>query len=265
MRVAREHAERASQLKSDFLSLVSHELKTPLASLKLQLERLRLSPEELPETTAKLVGRMFNSADRLQALIEGLLQYARLEAGRMRTNPSRFDARELTEAVVQELEPHAREKGLDLVAEIPQAPAEVTTDRDLTYLVLVNLVVNALKFTREGHVKVLVAPNDDGLQVEVSDTGPGIPAEDLARIFEPFEQLEPASKASPGRWTRARDCPRNLFCARRLHRRRLHRRPGNDVLGLSAQPHDGCVTPTKAVVIPLSGPMLPLLCPPSTR
>jgi signal transduction histidine kinase len=188
MRVARDHAERGSQLKSNFLRVVSHELRTPLSSLTLQLERIRLDEHELDEGRRRLLARMLVQTKRLQELIEGLLTYARIESDRLTTAPQRFDLREVARACVDEVRLMAREKGID-VRLAPSAEIEITTDPTLLHLILVNLLSNAVKFTEKGQVEVSIARTNGTSKVVVRDTGPGIRPEDRARIFEPFEQV----------------------------------------------------------------------------
>lgn len=188
MRVAREQAERASQLKTDFLHLVSHELRTPLAALNLMLERLRLDAADAGDGRQRLLDRMKSSTTRLHELIDGLLHYARVERGHLDVEPATVEVRSLVEDVAGELRPQAEAGGLNLRVNVEAGP--LYTDPRLLRLTLVNLVGNAIKFTERGDVRVRATPDADGYRFEISDTGPGIPPEEHARIFEPFAQLE---------------------------------------------------------------------------
>ncbi len=200
VRVAREHAERASQLKSQFLSLVSHELRTPLAALQLQLHRLqRGAGGALPAGKVDVVKRMTGSAARLHDLIESLLQYVRVEAGRLTVEAEPVDAGALCVEAVEELRPQAEGKGLALVCTAPQDMPPLVTDPRLLRLVVVNLLGNAIKFTQEGEVRLELSRTGDRHVFRVADTGPGIPAEERVRVFEAWEQLEPTRvKHTPG-------------------------------------------------------------------
>jgi signal transduction histidine kinase len=121
-----------------------------------------------------------------------LLDEAQLEAGRMRLNPTPFAPRELTERVCGELNAQAEKRGLHLSAEVePGLPQQLVGDQNRLEQILMNLVFNALKFTRQGNVRVRLYPTDgDRWAMQVSDTGPGIPPQAQARIFEPFWQMD---------------------------------------------------------------------------
>jgi signal transduction histidine kinase len=195
MRVAREHAEQASQLKTNFLSMVSHELRSPLATLQLQLERIEMrGTEGMGPDALTLVKRMTSSARRLQDLIEGLLQYARIQSGRLSTEIESFDLSALARDVVEEVRPHAEDKGLALTLATAGALPPLDSDPRLVRLILVNLLGNAIKFTERGTVELSLAHQSDVHRIAVKDTGPGIPPEHQTRIFEPFEQVETARK-----------------------------------------------------------------------
>jgi signal transduction histidine kinase len=192
-RVARDHADHASAMKTSFLRMVSHELRTPLTSLKLNLERLERSHDTaLSPRQRDMVRMIHGSTVRLHELIESLLEYARIEGGRLRVEVEPFDARLLCEGVLEELSPQAEQKGITLrLAPHPGAPPPLASDPRLCRLVIVNLVGNAVKFTHHGEVEVTVTWDAGLHRVRVRDTGPGIPAQDQERIFEPFEQMEP--------------------------------------------------------------------------
>ena len=195
MRVAREHAEQASQLKTNFLSMVSHELRSPLATLQLQLERIEArGTDGMGADALVLVRRMATSARRLQDLIEGLLQYARIQSGRLTTEIESFDLHALAGDVLEEVRPHAEDKGLALSMASPDAMPPLESDPRLVRLILSNLLGNAIKFTERGMVELTLAHQGNVHRIAVKDTGPGIPPEHQTRIFEPFEQVEPARK-----------------------------------------------------------------------
>jgi signal transduction histidine kinase len=190
LRVSRDVAERASRLKSDFLGMVSHEFRTPVTALQLQLERLtRDLAASASERQRDIARRMTSATRRLADMIELLLQHARLESGRLAVRTEAIDVRELARATVEGLRPQAEQKGLALeVAPAPDLPP-LRSDPQLVGLILGNLVANAVKFTEAGGVKVSLGVRDGAHVLEVRDTGPGISVEDQARIFEPFEQL----------------------------------------------------------------------------
>jgi signal transduction histidine kinase len=199
MRFAREQADRASAQKTTLMRLVSHELRTPISALVLQVERLRRDANQLSPYHRDAVGRMRSATTRLAGLVESLLEYSRIEAGRMRLEPEPLDAARIAADVVEELRPQAAQKGLALSSSPPGAASRLETDARLLRLVLLNLVQNGIKFTDAGSVTVKVEEADGVHRLAVSDTGRGVAKEDQGRIFEPFEQLETiAQKHTPG-------------------------------------------------------------------
>ncbi|HUK67101.1 MAG TPA: hybrid sensor histidine kinase/response regulator [Anaeromyxobacteraceae bacterium] len=196
----RDTAERASRAKSYFLGLVSHELLTPLAALRLTCQRLQRDREHpLHEKHRALVGRMESLSGRLAGEIEAILEHVRIESGPPPPRKDEVDLSSLAGSVVEELSPQAQEKGLALGLAVPSKVPVLVTDERLLRLILTNLVSNAVKFTSQGSVMVTVSHREGGHRVAVKDTGPGIPVSERERIFEPFEQLEPLMrKHEPG-------------------------------------------------------------------
>ncbi|MBA2663727.1 MAG: response regulator [Bradymonadaceae bacterium] len=199
MRVARDHAEGASQLKSDFLSMVSHELRSPLTAFQLYIELLRQHTEALPEEYGQLISRMHAAASRLTDLVEGLLHQASIERGQLQAQIERFDGCAVVEESVERLRPLAQQKQLALKFSCaPEVPL-MRSDSGLLRLIASNLLANAIKFTAKGEVVVSLDYQAGQFIVAVQDTGPGIALEDQARIFLPFEHLEPMRhKHTPG-------------------------------------------------------------------
>lgn len=200
MRVARDHAERASQIKTNFLRLVSHELRTPLTAISLQLQLLqRHRAAALSTKEQESVRKMSTAASRLQDLIESLLEHARIEAGHLSAEKVPVDLAALAAAVREEAETRAEQKELRLFLAAPPDLPLLESDRRLVRLVLANLVDNAIKFTAAGEVEIRLSYADGQHRITVRDTGAGIPRELHRTIFEPFEQLEPISrKHTPG-------------------------------------------------------------------
>jgi signal transduction histidine kinase len=200
MRAAREQAERASQVKTNFLGLVSHELRSPLAVIQLQLELLSRDPE-VPFTgqQREAIERVRRSSQRLSDLIESLLEHARIESGRIALSVEQFDPSLLAAEVAAELAPQAETKGLALRVSAPSVRQEIETDPRLLRLILVNLVGNAIKYTQQGFVALTVELGGREARFRVQDTGPGIPDGERDQVFEPFTRLDSAHlRHTPG-------------------------------------------------------------------
>jgi signal transduction histidine kinase len=192
MRVARQHAEQQSRLKSGFLGMMSHELRTPLAALQLQLERLlRSGAHELPPDKQTLVRRMSASIGRVHALIEGLLQYARIESGRFNARSENVDISRLAQEVVDELQMLADDKGVVLKLNIED-------DTSLVRLILLNLIDNGLRSTEHGQVRITIRFDERSCRLTVADTGPGIPREQQSKLFASFDDDTARHKQLPG-------------------------------------------------------------------
>ena len=197
-RVARDHADRAGALKTSFLRMVSHELRTPLTAIELYLDRLDRAGRAT--TSDEVVRRLRGSVERLHELVETLLESARIQSGRLSVEVRPFDLQALVREVTDEVLPQAVQKGLELRMEARAgAFPELHSDPRFVRLIVANLVRNAVRFTATGMVTVSILEEDRAYRIVVADSGPGIPAEDRERIFEPFEQMEPIHKKhAPG-------------------------------------------------------------------
>ncbi len=199
--VVPEVAKREDPFPWDVLARVSHELRGPLTALELQLERLQRDRENPPSSRQQpSIQRMFAAVARMTATIESLLQYALLESGRLTTQNETFDVQAVAARVAEELRPYAEGKGLDVRLTIRSKESSLTSDPALTRMILLNLVENALKFTEHGTVEISIDCTAAGCRLVVRDSGPGIRADDRARIFKAFAQLEelPRLKDAPG-------------------------------------------------------------------
>lgn len=189
---ARERAEAAARVKGRFLATMSHELRTPLTGV-IGLTEL-LAQTSLDARQQDYVSSLLEAAHALHAIVNDVLNLAKAEAN-MAIRPVPINPTEVLAAIVRLLSPIAAKRGLCLSFKVAQPlPEFVTADVDRLRQVVVNLVGNALKFTDAGVVEVSAAwigPAQSGrFRVDVVDTGPGFPAEDAERIFEPFEQAD---------------------------------------------------------------------------
>ena len=170
----------------EFVADVSHELRTPIAALRMYNELLREGKVE-EETRAEFLDRSNEQVRRLEWLSTNLLDLSRIDAGIFPLDMRVGDLRDPIQAVVQALSEVAVERGIELDSEAPGHPVELRFDRERIVQLLTNLLGNALKFTpRGGSVSVRLTETDSGATIEVRDSGAGIPADELPRIFERF-------------------------------------------------------------------------------
>lgn len=187
-RRAEEELKKASEMKSAFVSTVSHELRTPLTSIRNALSLLTGSfSEDAPENRFLAIAR--RNVDRLGLIVNDLLDTSKIEAGRLDFSFRAIDLKEALAETIQSHEEEARHGRLTLDLRIPEDLPTVWADTDRLAQVLTNLVGNAIKFTPPGGVVSISARRLGAtVEVSVSDIGPGLGADDLTRIFEPFYQ-----------------------------------------------------------------------------
>ena len=190
---ARQEAERANELKSQFLTNMSHELRTPLNAI-VGYTQLQVSgmAGEIPPRAREFQERTLVNARDLLRLINDLLDVSKIEAGRMELITKPFDVRAMLDEILEQSRVLAQEKGLDMKLELEERLTEtVVGDRARLKQVIVNLVSNAVKFTPEGSVTLRAEPSTaDSWRVIVSDTGIGIPTHMHDVIFEEFRQTD---------------------------------------------------------------------------
>ena len=187
-----EFLRENDRIRRELVSNVSHDLRTPLASMQGYIETLLIKGDQLTldERTQYLeVAR--KHAKHLGSLIEALFELAKLDSSRMSPEFEQFPLMELVQDVMQMFELQAREKSISLSIEPPRTPVTVYADIGLIQRVLENLIGNALKYTpRNGNVTISVAGQSEHVEVRVSDTGLGIPEKDLDRILDRFYRAE---------------------------------------------------------------------------
>jgi PAS domain S-box-containing protein len=190
LREAKEAAVAANRAKSQFLASMSHELRTPLNGILGYTQILRRD-QELKPRQARGISIIHESAEHLLALINDVLDLSKIEARKLQINLGDFDLVEFGRGIEEIFQPRAREKALRFAAELgADLPHGVRGDEQRLRQVLLNLIGNAIKFTAEGVVIFSIrVVSGNRIRFSVSDSGPGIEANEVSRIFEPFTQL----------------------------------------------------------------------------
>ncbi|MHA3116537.1 response regulator [Acinetobacter sp. ANC 4635] len=185
---ARIQAEKANEAKSRYVIGISHELRTPLNSI-LGYSQLLQKQEHFSEQGEKALGVISRSGQHLTSLIDGLLDLARIETGKISLNMVDIHFPDFIQQIVQMFQPQIEQKHLKFVCEISDhLPQYVRSDKKRLEQVLINVLGNALKFTRKGEIRLQVDYRFQSAYFTVQDTGCGIAEEDLQRIFNPFER-----------------------------------------------------------------------------
>ena len=202
LRIAKDAAESANRTKSEFVTRMNHELRTPLSAI-IGFSRALLRGKSGPLTpdATLYAERILDNGMHLLSQINQILDVAKVEAGRMELERETVALDALVNDTLAMLESTAEAKGLGLRRELPDHIAPLVTDGGKLRQVLINLVGNAIKFTAVGEVLVRVTTDPDtghAREIVVRDTGMGIPADRQARIFEPFEQGDSSTRREYG-------------------------------------------------------------------
>ena len=186
-----EQAQSAVQARNAFLTTVSHELRTPLTALtgfgELLAEQIS---GPLNDTQRDMVERMCSATHSLAVMIDEILTYSSLEAGREVARPSLAAPGEIVRAATAEIAPQAAQKGIAIECQVPPDVGILHTDADKVRQILVHLAGNAVKFTRRGRVCIDVMRDNGTVRFGISDTGIGIDPANMDRLFQPFVQLD---------------------------------------------------------------------------
>ncbi len=194
---ARESAESANLAKSRFVVGISHELRSPLNAILGYAQLLEVDPT-IPEKRRHALRVIRRSGEHLSGLIEGLMDIAKIEAGRIEIERREIRLYDFLSQIADMFHHQAEVRGIGFVFDCPQTlPETVSTDPTRLRQILINLLSNAIKFTTTGEVRLKVRVPGQVAEFTISDTGPGIAPEHRARIFEPFERIAPKSGSAP--------------------------------------------------------------------
>ena len=195
--IAKKELERANrelrkidQLKSDFVSMVSHELRSPLTVTREAISQVLDGVcGETNKTQAQYLSMSIEGIDRLSRLIENLLDISKIEAHKIHLKRELIDIASIAKEVSSSFALALQSKGLEAKYNFPEEKIELYVDKDRMIQIFVNLMSNSLKFTPSGHIEIAVVEKETVVECSVSDTGIGISDEDLPRIFSKFEQF----------------------------------------------------------------------------
>ena len=185
----RKKLEQVDRLKDQFIANTSHELRTPLHGMIGLAESLRdgtagtVNPE-----MEKNLSMIVHSGNRLSALINDLLDFSKLKSNQLELEPRPIDLKVITDVVIQGISPLIEQKELNIINSIPSSLPAISADENRIQQILFNLIGNAIKFTEKGTVTIQASETDDGVQVDIIDTGIGISKNKLKTIFDVFIQ-----------------------------------------------------------------------------
>lgn len=184
------------QLKDDFVSLASHELRTPMGAIRSLVDTLLKGDYgKIPEEIKDPLSDIQISTERLIRLVNDMLNISRIEAGRLKIEPSEFSLNKLISEVIKSVKPAADQQNLDLKVEVEDVL--VSGDSDKVAQIFNNLIGNSLKFTTKGYIAIMTKADKEIVKIYVADTGMGISKEDQKKLFGKFQQISSAQLGKP--------------------------------------------------------------------
>ncbi len=195
---ANEKLKELDKAKSDFISMASHQLRTPISVIRGYLSMILAGDlGKVNDNISPSLLRVLKNTDQLNNIVEDILNASRIEQSRLVINKASGDISELTRTAVQELTQKAKQKGVTLESNIPNKKITAPFDQTKVYEAILNLIDNALSYTKQGSVSVFVSETSDNVTVKVKDTGIGIPDNKKEYIFKRFSRLENAKQVRP--------------------------------------------------------------------
>ncbi len=195
------HDKEVAAMKSEFVSQVSHELRTPLSSIKAYVEMLIDGEAHDEPTRGQFYDIVQSETDRLERMIDNILSISKIDAGVTSVNLQRVDLVALLRSCIGVLRPQAESHGVTVHDELGDADAHVFIDREMVHQAAINLLSNALKYTPRGgevHVTLEADPHENVVSFAFRDTGPGIPADELPRLFQKFYRAPSNNRLAGG-------------------------------------------------------------------
>ncbi len=191
--------KKAAKYRQEFLADVSHELKTPIFAAQGFVHTLLDNPEEDLEIRVKFLEKAAKSLDGLDNLVQDLLTVSQIETGAVKIEKKKIDLRPLIEEIFEQVEAKAKKKDVKLKLIAPKGDIQVKADTQRISQVIMNLVVNAIKYGKEkGLVQIIITEKKKAYTISVVDNGPGIPEEHLHRIFERFYRVDKSRAKNSG-------------------------------------------------------------------
>ncbi|PIS05021.1 MAG: hypothetical protein COT81_03395, partial [Candidatus Buchananbacteria bacterium CG10_big_fil_rev_8_21_14_0_10_42_9] len=189
LQVANKKLTELDKAKSEFISIASHQLRTPLTVIKGYISMiLEGSFGKTSKVISDNLNKVYTSNERLIELVENLLDISRIESGRQEFNFTTLDMKHEAQVVYEELEQKAKTKGLEFKLEAPKEKLEIVGDSEKLHEVIMNFTDNAVKYTKEGFVHITLRKDGDNIIYEVKDSGIGMNAEDKKALFKKFSR-----------------------------------------------------------------------------
>ena len=193
-----EYLERLQRMRSQFLANVSHELRTPIFSIQGYLETLLNGAMDDPKVNKHFLQKADQHTVNLSNLLNDLIDISMIESGEMRMSYRYFDINHFIKNIIEEFSLMAEEKKIRLTFNPTNESLQVCGDKEKLRQVFVNLLQNAIKYTDEGSVEILIEGEKKFVNIAIKDTGIGIPEEDLNRVFERFYRVDKARSRAVG-------------------------------------------------------------------